>query len=117
MDWNGKGVYTYDKNTKESRHFTHDPSDDYSLSDNAIYSICKDKEGGIWIGNYFCGIDYYPNQYATFEKYYPITGKKALAAKSYANSVRMKKVTYGLVRKMADLINSILRLNSSLHSI
>ena len=82
MDWNGKGgVYTYDKNTKESRHFTHDPSDDYSLSDNAIYSICKDKEGGIWIGNYFCGIDYYPNQYATFEKYYPITGKNSLSGK------------------------------------
>lgn len=75
------GVYTYDKNTKESRHFTHDPSDDYSLSDNAIYSICKDKEGGIWIGNYFCGIDYYPNQYATFEKYYPITGKNSLSGK------------------------------------
>lgn len=81
MDWNGKGVYTYDKNTKESRHLTHDPSDDYSLSDNAIYSICKDKEGGIWIGNYFCGIDYYPNQYATFEKYYPITGKNSLSGK------------------------------------
>ena len=76
-----RGVYTYDKNTKESRHFTHDPSDDYSLSDNAIYSICKDKEGGIWIGNYFCGIDYYPNQYATFEKYYPITGKNSLSGK------------------------------------
>lgn len=76
-----RGIYTYDKNTKESKHLTHDPNDDYSLSDNAIYSICKDREGGIWIGNYFCGIDYYPNPYATFEKYYPITGKNSLSGK------------------------------------
>lgn len=76
-----RGIYAYDKNTQKSRHLTHDPNDEYSLSDNAIYSICKDKEGGIWIGNYFCGIDYYPNQYATFEKFYPITGKNSLSGK------------------------------------
>ncbi len=76
-----RGIYTYDKNTQKSRHLTHDPNDGYSLSDNAIYSICKDREGGIWIGNYFCGIDYYPNQYATFEKYYPIMGKNSISGK------------------------------------
>ena len=41
------------------------------LSDNAIYSLCKDREGGIWIGSYFGGVNYYPRFYTYFEKYYP----------------------------------------------
>ena len=46
-------------------------NDPYSLSDNAIYSLCKDREGGIWIGSYFGGVNYYPRFYTYFEKYYP----------------------------------------------
>ena len=45
--------------------------DPYSLSDNAVYSLCKDKEGGIWAGTYFGGINYYSKQYAFFQKYFP----------------------------------------------
>lgn len=33
--------------------------------------MCKDREGGIWIGSYFGGINYYPRFYTNFEKYYP----------------------------------------------
>lgn len=76
-----RGIYTYDKETKESQHFICNPSDDYSLSDNAIYSIRKDDEGGIWVGSYFGGIDYYSAQYSTFEKYYPIIGQNSLSGK------------------------------------
>ena len=72
------GIYTYNKQTKEKQHITFNPNDAYSLSDNAIYSICKDDEGGIWIGSYFGGIDYYPTQYSTFEKYYPMVGENSL---------------------------------------
>lgn len=76
-----RGIYTYDKETQESQHFICNPNDDYSLSDNAIYSICKDSEGGIWVGSYFGGIDYYSTQYSTFEKYYPIMGQNSLSGK------------------------------------
>ena len=76
-----RGIYTYDKETKDSHHFICNPNDNYSLSDNAIYSICKDDEGGIWIGSYFGGIDYYSTQYSTFEKYYPIIGQNSLSGK------------------------------------
>lgn len=43
----------------------------YSLSDNAVYSLCKDREGGMWAGTYFGGINYYSEQYAVFQKYFP----------------------------------------------
>ncbi|UAY54900.1 ligand-binding sensor domain-containing protein [Arachidicoccus terrestris] len=45
--------------------------DPYSLSDNALYSICKDREGGVWITSYFSGIDYLANRPMQFEKFYP----------------------------------------------
>jgi len=45
--------------------------DPYSLSDNAIYTLCKDQEGGIWAGSFFGGVNYYPRQYTPFQKYFP----------------------------------------------
>lgn len=43
----------------------------FSLSDNSIYSIYKDYEGGIWIGTMFGGVNYLPNRILTFAKYVP----------------------------------------------
>jgi len=45
--------------------------DPYSLSDNAVYTLCRDREGSIWAGTFFGGVNYYPRQYATFQKYFP----------------------------------------------
>ena len=43
----------------------------YSVSDNVILTFCKDREGGLWIGTYFGGLNYYPKQFTTFQKYFP----------------------------------------------
>lgn len=45
--------------------------DPYSLSDNAIYTLCKDQEGGVWAGSFFGGVNYYPKQHTLFQKYFP----------------------------------------------
>lgn len=45
--------------------------DPYSLSDNALYSLSKDREGGVWITSYFGGVNYLANRALQFEKYYP----------------------------------------------
>lgn len=58
-----KGTFTNIK-----KHY----NDPYSLSDNAIYTLYKDIEGGVWAGTYFGGINYYPNQHSLFNKYYPV---------------------------------------------
>lgn len=52
--------------------------DPYSLSDNAIYALHKDREGGIWAGTYFGGINYYAKQTALFQKYYPDYSKNSI---------------------------------------
>jgi signal transduction histidine kinase/ligand-binding sensor domain-containing protein/DNA-binding response OmpR family regulator len=49
-----------------------DPLDPRSLSDQSIYAIVKDAEGGIWISTYLGGINYLAQQTKIFEYYYPI---------------------------------------------
>lgn len=65
------GLYIYNLRTGKYVHLRSSLNDPYSLSDNAIYSLCKDREGGVWIGSYFGGVNYYPRFYTNFEKYYP----------------------------------------------
>lgn len=65
------GLYIYNLRMNKFVHLRSSINDPYSLSDNAIYSLCKDREGGIWIGSYFGGVNYYPRFYTNFEKYYP----------------------------------------------
>ncbi|RYZ27987.1 MAG: hybrid sensor histidine kinase/response regulator, partial [Sphingobacteriales bacterium] len=48
------------------------------ISDNAVYTFCKDREGGIWCGTYFGGVNYFPKQALSFQKYFPENGKNGL---------------------------------------
>lgn len=75
------GLYIYNFRLSKYAHLRSSINDPYSLSDNAIYSLCKDREGGIWIGSYFGGINYYPRFYTNFEKYYPKGTDKGLHGK------------------------------------
>lgn len=72
--WAGteSGLYIYNLANDKVSHLTIPNQEDmYALSDNAIYSLCRDKENGIWIGSYFGGVNYYPYQWSSFEKFYP----------------------------------------------
>ncbi len=72
----GAGVCVYNILKKDIQFLQHSYFDPYSLSDNATYSIYKDREGGIWVGTYFGGVNYYPYQYTPFKNYYPIADKE-----------------------------------------
>lgn len=65
------GLIQYDEISKKSIRHYHRVFDSRSISDNAIYSIYKDKENGIWLGTYFDGINYLPYQFTPFKQYYP----------------------------------------------
>jgi ligand-binding sensor domain-containing protein len=43
----------------------------FSITNNSIRSIIKDREGGIWIGTFYGGINYLPQDNKPFEKFYP----------------------------------------------
>ncbi len=64
------GIFILDKTTNTFTNLKKKYLDPYSLSDNAVYALCKDQEGGVWAGTYFGGINYYAKQYSTFQKYF-----------------------------------------------
>lgn len=65
------GIYIYDFTDDSCINLTSNPFDARSLSDNAIYSICKDRSGGVWIGSFFGGINHYFRHSPDFNIYSP----------------------------------------------
>jgi ligand-binding sensor domain-containing protein len=49
------GLYRYDGYSLKS--YRHDPDDPNSLSDDTIRSLYKDRDGILWIGSNFGGLD------------------------------------------------------------
>ncbi|MGM9477239.1 ligand-binding sensor domain-containing protein [Pedobacter sp. GSP4] len=73
------GIYVYNDETEQVTHITKQYNNDYSLSDNAIYTICTDREGGVWTGSYFGGLNYYSSHTSLFTKYFPQKGSNAIS--------------------------------------
>jgi len=73
------GIFIYNMNTGKSINRRKEYNNPYSISDNAVYNFCRDKEGGIWAGTYFGGVNYYPKQPLSFTKYFPEKGKHSLS--------------------------------------
>lgn len=67
------GLYIYDLQEKTVRHLEKSLTNEYGLSDNAVYSLTKDREGGMWVCAFFGGISYLPKEYSRF--HYFIGGK------------------------------------------
>ena len=65
------GLFVVDPAAGRSEQMRSSYCDRYSLSANSIYSICRDSRGGLWIGTYFGGVNYWSPQYSAFHKYYP----------------------------------------------
>lgn len=65
------GIYIYNKNTGQSQQLEKKIDNPYSLSDNAVYDLYRDREGGIWAATYFGGLNYYSKTFSNFKKYFP----------------------------------------------
>ncbi len=65
------GIFIYNTATGQISNLRKKFLDPYSLSDNAVYTLCADKEGGIWAGTFFGGINYHPHPFTYFHKYFP----------------------------------------------
>jgi Signal transduction histidine kinase len=65
------GIYILNTITNQFTNLKKKILDPYSISDNAVYTLCKDREGGMWAGTFFGGINYYPKQHTPVQKFYP----------------------------------------------
>lgn len=66
------GVYVYNLFSRASRHLEKETNRPYAISDNAIYCLYEDTHGGVWIGSYFRGLNYYSEALSGFRKYVPL---------------------------------------------
>jgi len=73
------GLFILQTSTGQFTNLSKKFLDPYSLTDNAVYTLCKDKEGSIWAGTFFGGLNYYPKQYASFQKYFPDNSGNAIS--------------------------------------
>jgi ligand-binding sensor domain-containing protein/signal transduction histidine kinase len=73
------GIFIYNLSNGGVINLQKNYNDPYSISDNAVYAFCKDKEGGIWAGTYFGGINYYTADYNLFSKYFPLSGENSIS--------------------------------------
>ena len=53
----------------------------YGWEDKIIYTIYRDREGGIWLGTMFGGVDYLPHHDLLFDKYVPGSDGNSLTTK------------------------------------
>ncbi|MCX2452067.1 ATP-binding protein [Pedobacter sp. PLR] len=65
------GLYIYNHRNGTIAQQKKQYSNPYTLSDNAIYSVCRDRDGGMWMGTYFGGTNYYAPSSSIFSKYFP----------------------------------------------
>jgi len=63
------GLSIFNTKTLSQRLFTSSELDPSALSDKFIYPVFKDREGGIWIGTYFGGVNYLSPNSGLFERY------------------------------------------------
>ena len=76
----GDGLYIYNDNGGLQAPLPSHPDDAYALSSSNIRSLCRDRDGNIWIGTNFSGIDLCHTQSNTMASWsehsanYPISG-------------------------------------------
>nr|WP_222942471.1 hybrid sensor histidine kinase/response regulator transcription factor [Arenibacter arenosicollis] len=78
------GIHLYNFREKKYTNLVKNYSNPYALSDNAVYALTVDDEGSVWAGTYFGGVNYYPNQYNYFKKYFPSPSENSISG----NAVR-----------------------------
>ena len=64
----GTGLQRTDTKTGQTTVYKNNPADPASLSDDKVYSICRDRSGNLWIGT-FNGLDKFDEQNGKFIHY------------------------------------------------
>lgn len=63
------GLYIVNLVNGREEYLTENPLNPFSLSDNTIYYIYRDNDGGAWLGTIFGGVSYMPRRKFSFTNY------------------------------------------------
>jgi len=64
------GLNRYNKKDGTFKHYIHDPLNNKSIGSDAVWAICKDKRGSLWVGTWGGGLNKFNYRTETFEHYY-----------------------------------------------
>jgi PAS domain S-box-containing protein len=64
------GLNLYNKKDDTFKHYVHDPLNKRSIGSNAVWAICKDKKGNLWVGTWGGGLNKFDYKTETFEHFY-----------------------------------------------
>ena len=76
-----RGIYVINEHLGTTQHIENDAMCTYSLSDNQIGRIYRDREGGIWVGTNLGGVNYLPQKGMAFMRYVPLTKPGTITSK------------------------------------
>ncbi len=75
------GLYVINEKARSVRHFGQDLLNPSGLADNIVYSAYRDREGGLWVGTMYSGVNYLLNNTFAFRKYLPGYRENSLSSK------------------------------------
>ncbi len=70
------GLYVYEMLTQNTKHYQYESTDPFSLSDNPLQTLFCDRDGGVWIGTYFGGVNYTPLRGLGIDRFFPRIDKE-----------------------------------------
>jgi len=88
------GIYIYNLETGFVKVLQTVTTDPFTLSNNAIRFLYGDREGGIWAGTFYGGVNYLPQENKSFEKFYP-TGLPGSLSGNVVREIRAD--SYGMI--------------------
>lgn len=80
-----RGLVFADNNLNVIRHYTEDNADMYALNDKSIRTVCKDREGNLWVGTVHEGVYVFYKNHSEINYFYP-------ASKSLPVSQRIRSI-------------------------
>lgn len=62
--------------------FRYQRDNPWSLSDNAVYCVTVDHQGGVWAGSFFGGVNYLHYKHSLFERIFPLDQTNSLSGRA-----------------------------------
>ncbi|MCH5238853.1 MAG: response regulator [Muribaculaceae bacterium] len=75
------GIFIVNENEGSVEHVFKDPMCLYSLTDNQVNRIYKDRENGVWVGTNIGGVNYLPNYSMNFIRHVPTSDSHSINSK------------------------------------
>lgn len=85
------GLNRYNTKNGKFTHYKHDPSSLSSIGANAIWSLCKAKDGGLWVGAWNGGLNYFDYKTGEFKHFYHSDGENSLSNNNVFSIIRTGK--------------------------